>query len=586
MNRKNYYWKLSDRDLQLGPKTLLMGVLNITPDSFSDGGKFNDPDRAYARALQLEDDGADIIDIGAESTRPGSKRISADEEWQRLVPVLKKLGGALKTPISLDTYKSETARRALEHGVAIINDPSGLTFDPAVARVAAEGNAGLILNHMRGQPETWAKLPPIPDVVNTICKELEATINRARRAGVEKSRIVADPGLGFGKRKEQNSEIVAKLSRLATLDCPILTGPSRKSFLALESDEDTIFATAAAVTASILNGAHIVRVHDVKQMKAVVLTADEMVRAQREEEPADEKPEKVFPVRSERGSREWEEKRRPMRAPLARPVRKEEPVEEQVEAASLETGEDAQVSASEPVELASAEAAPVAEAKPEFGEPRAEREGGWRPPKKREFEGERPARRDDKREDKRSGGGFRKFSDRGGERGERPRYDRPRADRPGADRPRADRSRGDRPPGDRPRFDRPRRDGDRPAFDRPRSDRPRSDRPRRDDERPRRDSGDRPRYDRPRFDRPSQDRPGGGRPRGDRPPSGRGPRDESGSKRPPFRKDGPPRRFEDRPRRFEGKAGGKSAGRDDRSDNRSDDRRKGPPSRGLKRKRP
>ena len=186
MNRKIYYWKLRGSEMQLGERTLIMGVLNITPDSFSDGGRFNDPDRAYARALELEEQGADIIDIGAESTKPGSHRITADEEWQRLVPVLKRLRGNLRAPLSLDTYKSEIAERALEYGVEIFNDPSGLTFDPNLAKVAANGNAGLILNHMRGQPETWAKLPPMQDPVGTIARELEATVSRARHAGVER----------------------------------------------------------------------------------------------------------------------------------------------------------------------------------------------------------------------------------------------------------------------------------------------------------------------------------------------------------------------------------------------------------------
>ncbi len=279
MNRKIYYWKLRGSEMQLGERTLIMGVLNITPDSFSDGGRFNNPDRAYARALELEEQGADIIDIGAESTKPGSHRITVDEEWQRLVPVLKRLRGNLRAPLSLDTYKSEIAERALEYGVEIFNDPSGLTFDPGLAKVAANGNAGLILNHMRGQPETWAKLPPMQDTVGTIARELEATASRARHAGVERGRIVIDPGLGFGKRKEQNAEILAHLKQLAALDFPILVGPSRKSFLAQPSEKDTLYATAAAVTAAVLNGAHIVRVHDVQEMLVVVQVAEEIARA-------------------------------------------------------------------------------------------------------------------------------------------------------------------------------------------------------------------------------------------------------------------------------------------------------------------
>ncbi len=283
MNRKIYYWKLRTTELQLGERTLIMGVLNITPDSFSDGGRFTDPDRAYARAIAMEEEGADIIDLGAESTRPDSKRITADEEWQRLVPVLKRLRGKLSVPLSLDTYKSEIAERALEYGVEIVNDPSGLTFDAELAKVAAHGNAGLILNHMRGLPETWAKLGPMPDAMSTICKDLEATISRARHAGVEKNRIVVDPGLGFGKRKEQNSEILAHLGQLAALDYPVLVGPSRKSFLnhGVEGDSAAamIHATGAAVAVAILNGAHIVRVHDVKEMRTVAQVADEIVRA-------------------------------------------------------------------------------------------------------------------------------------------------------------------------------------------------------------------------------------------------------------------------------------------------------------------
>ena len=181
-----------------------MGVLNITPDSSPTGGRFNDPDRAYARALELEEQGADIIDIGAESTRPGSHRITADEEWQRLVPVLKRLKGNLRAPLSLDTYKSEIAERALQYGVEIFNDPSGLTFDPDMAKVAAQGDAGLILNHMRGQPETWARLSPMQDAIGTIARELAATVNRAspRRSGSRPHRDRSGPRI----RQTQGTE--------------------------------------------------------------------------------------------------------------------------------------------------------------------------------------------------------------------------------------------------------------------------------------------------------------------------------------------------------------------------------------------
>jgi dihydropteroate synthase len=279
MHRRLFYWKLKSREIALGERTVILGVLNVTPDSFTDGGKYQEPDRAYARALELEEQGADIIDVGAESTRPGSKPISAEEELRRLIPVLKRLAGKLTIPVSVDTYKAEVAERALDHGVEIINDPSGLTLDPQLAKTTSNRDAGLILNHMRGMPETWAKLPPLKNPLATIAAELDASVHRAVGAGVERRRIVIDPGLGFGKRKEQNSEILARLDELAKLELPLLVGPSRKHFLARESALETEFAGAAAVTAAILYGVHMVRVHDVKGMKAVVEVADEIAKA-------------------------------------------------------------------------------------------------------------------------------------------------------------------------------------------------------------------------------------------------------------------------------------------------------------------
>jgi dihydropteroate synthase len=284
--RKLFYWKLKLAEVRLGERTIIMGVLNVTPDSFSDGGKYSDPDRAFAHAVKLEEDGADILDIGAESTRPGSARISAAEELRRLIPVLKRLRGAINLPISVDTYKAEVAERALDMGAQVINDPSGLTFDAQLAKTVAQHNAGLILNHMRGRPETWAKLGPLPDVMGTILRDLEATVHRARMAGVDPSRIVVDPGIGFGKRKEQNSEILAKLAELARLELPVMVGPSRKSFLVQLTEVWTKFATAAAVAASIFGGAHIVRVHDVAEMRAVAQVADEILKSSETLAPA------------------------------------------------------------------------------------------------------------------------------------------------------------------------------------------------------------------------------------------------------------------------------------------------------------
>jgi dihydropteroate synthase len=258
--RKLFYWKLPRRDIQLGERTVLLGVLNVTPDSFSDGGKFSDPDRAFARAVELEEQGADIIDIGAESTKPGSERISAAEEMRRLIPVLKRLKDRLTIPVSVDTYKAEIAERALELGVEIINDPSGLTFEPHLARVISNHNAGLILNHMRGRPETWAKLGPMPDAMGTILRDLDAAVSRTRHVGIDKTRLVIDPGIGFGKRKEQNALILGRLGQLASLDLPLMVGPSRKAFLAHTTAEET-------------------RVHDVVEMRAAADVADEILRA-------------------------------------------------------------------------------------------------------------------------------------------------------------------------------------------------------------------------------------------------------------------------------------------------------------------
>jgi dihydropteroate synthase len=282
MSRRHSVWKLKNRELLLGARTLIMGVLNVTPDSFSDGGKYLDPDRAFARAVELEEQGADLVDIGAESTRPGSVRISEAEELRRLVPVLKRLHGKLTIPISVDTYKAAVAEKALEHGAEIINDPSGLTFDAQLARVTANHDAGLILNHMRGTPETWAKLPPLKDVMESILQDLDASVHRAVRSGLDRARIAVDPGLGFGKRKEQNAEILARLGALAKLDLPIAIGASRKSFLAeLNKAGDALleYATAAAVTAAVLAGAHIVRVHDVPAMKLVAQVADQILNS-------------------------------------------------------------------------------------------------------------------------------------------------------------------------------------------------------------------------------------------------------------------------------------------------------------------
>ncbi|MFN9083354.1 MAG: dihydropteroate synthase [Acidobacteriota bacterium] len=282
---KRYLLKVRGHELQFGDRTLIMGVLNVTPDSFSDGGRFSDPDRAVARALELEEQGADLIDIGAESTKPGAKPVSEAEELRRLIPVLKRLEGRLTIPISVDTYKSGVAAKALEYGVAFINDPSNLTIDPRLANVVAAQDAGLILNHMRGTPETWAKLGNLPHPAETVLTDLEHSVNRAQKALVDRQKIIIDPGLGFGKRGDQNWEILSRLGRLRELDLPILVGPSRKAFLGQKSNDalQQDFATAAAVTGAILAGAHMVRVHKVAALACTVQAADALLRTSPEE---------------------------------------------------------------------------------------------------------------------------------------------------------------------------------------------------------------------------------------------------------------------------------------------------------------
>lgn len=278
MTRKRFIWKLREREITLGDRTLIIGILNVTPDSFSDGGKYADPDRAFVRAMEMEEQGADIIDIGAESTKPNSQRVPEADELRRLIPVLKRLRGQLSIPISVDTYKSAVADKALTHGAEIVNDPSALTFDPGLAKVVTKYDAGLILNHMRGTPETWAKLPPLKDPLSTISGDLGACVHRAIQAGVDKARIVIDPGLGFGKRKDENWEILARLPQLQRLELPMLVGPSRKSFLQQNTDSETLIAGVSAVTAAVLGGAHMVRVHDVKEMVVAARAADAVLR--------------------------------------------------------------------------------------------------------------------------------------------------------------------------------------------------------------------------------------------------------------------------------------------------------------------
>jgi dihydropteroate synthase len=276
--RAKFRLRLPSRTLALGERTLILGVLNVTPDSFSDGGLHLDADAAVERAVEIERQGADILDIGAESTRPGSEGISAEEELRRLLPVLTNLRGKLKIPISVDTSKAQVAEAAAEAGAEMINDITGLRNDPRIAEVVRRRKLGLGLMHIRGTPRTMQRQPFARDVMRDVTTGLKQSIAAARRAGVPKSQIIVDPGFGFGKSYSQNYGLLARLPELARLGYPLLVGTSRKTFIGRALGgapvKERAWGTAATVAASILGGAHIVRVHDIAEMAQVARVAD------------------------------------------------------------------------------------------------------------------------------------------------------------------------------------------------------------------------------------------------------------------------------------------------------------------------
>ena len=280
--RKEFRLRLPSRAFVLGERTLVMGVLTVTPDSFSDGGRYFDPDAAAERALAMQREGADLIDVGGESTRPGSDGVSLEEELRRVIPVLERLRGKLKIPISIDTQKAAVAEAAVGAGAELINDVSALRTDPAVAEVARRHRLPLILMQMRGMPRTMQNLPFARNVMADVSKGLREAVARARKARVAKSQIVLDPGIGFGKNYEQNCELLARLPELARLGFPLLVGTSRKTFIGKllgdVPEDKRMWGTAASVTASILGGAHIVRVHDVAEMVQVARIADVILK--------------------------------------------------------------------------------------------------------------------------------------------------------------------------------------------------------------------------------------------------------------------------------------------------------------------
>lgn len=267
--------------LPLGRRTLVMGILNVTPDSFSDGGEYKSDEEAVNRAVEMVNAGADIIDVGGESTRPGSEPVTVEEEIRRTIPVIRAIAGEVDVPVSIDSYKSEVSERALDAGAVILNDVSGLRFDPKMIRLAAESKAPVIIMHMQGIPRNMQENPEYDDVVLDITRFLRARAQAAVDGGVDPGKIIVDPGIGFGKTLDHNLEIIRCLERFKSLGYPVLLGPSRKRFIGGVLDRGTdqrLFGTAATVALAVAGGADIVRVHDIEQMVDVVRMADAVIR--------------------------------------------------------------------------------------------------------------------------------------------------------------------------------------------------------------------------------------------------------------------------------------------------------------------
>ena len=283
LTRDRFVLRTPRREIPVGKKTLLMGVINVTPDSFSDGGMFTNPKEAVEYGIKMEEDGADILDIGGESSRPGSEPVSAEEEMKRVIPVIESLGKHINIPISIDTTKSDIARMALEAGAEMVNDISAMRFDEKMIGVAVHYKVPVVLMHMRGTPKTMQEGDlSYPSLRGDIIGFLEKRIDEATSAGIDRENIIIDPGIGFGKTAEDNIRLLKYLEEFKSLGRPILIGTSRKGFIGKTTgggEEDRMEGTAATVTAAILNGAHVIRVHDVGFMKKVSIMADAIKNA-------------------------------------------------------------------------------------------------------------------------------------------------------------------------------------------------------------------------------------------------------------------------------------------------------------------
>jgi dihydropteroate synthase len=290
--RSRYTWRLRTRNLPLGRRTLLAGILNVTPDSFSDGNQYLRPNAALERALRLLDEGADLIDIGGESTRPNATPLSSSEEQERVLPVIRAILKARPDAIlSVDTYHADTAELAIQAGAEVVNDVSGLIWDPRMAAVMARDEPGSILMHTRGAPRSWTTLPKLPhgDIMPMVIAGLAHTLSLARTAGISRSNIVLDPGFGFGKMGDENFVLLAHFTELHQFALPFLVGVSRKKFLTAHltkaTDESRQEATTAAHVAAILAGAHLLRVHDVPAARAAAAVADAILSSLQPDEP-------------------------------------------------------------------------------------------------------------------------------------------------------------------------------------------------------------------------------------------------------------------------------------------------------------
>lgn len=283
MARARYLFRARDKTLELGLRTRLMAVVNVTPDSFSDGGRFLSPERAVEHGLRLVEAGADILDIGAESTRPGAIPVSEGEELERILPVLEGLRRETAIPVSVDTYKARIAEEALRLGADMVNDISALRFDARMATVAAEFRAGVVLMQMRGTPASMHRLSPSRDILSEVRRDLQVAVDKATSAGIARDRMLLDPGIGFGKNAAENLVLLNRLTELAGLNLPILVGPSRKSFIGGilgRPVQDRLLGTAAASAVCILRGSHLLRVHDVGEIGQVARVVDAILAEQ------------------------------------------------------------------------------------------------------------------------------------------------------------------------------------------------------------------------------------------------------------------------------------------------------------------